>query len=153
MSKGEKNKALKKRIGTAARKARNSLGLTQEDAAEKIGVTVEFYSRIERGTALPSLTTFLRMALTFAMSTDALFGLNDEQDAPRVIKEYAAQEPDDPPELKRIIRRLRKATDKVLHFVNTLINELEKLSGDDKPSKKSKRGRRRSRSKDKGEDG
>lgn len=39
------------------KKARKSLGLTQEQVAEKIGITANSYARIERGDAKPSYDT------------------------------------------------------------------------------------------------
>lgn len=121
-------KSLEKRIGKAARKARVSLGMTQEDAAEQINVSVEFYSRIERGTALPSLKTFLRMAVTFGVSTDKLLGLTENEAAQRLIMEFSTPPPDDPPELKRLVRKLRKTSVHRVRFVNTILNEMEKVS-------------------------
>ena len=82
---------LKKRIGNAARRARVSLGYTQEDAAEEIGVTVEYYARIERGTSLPSLRKFLRIAFAFGLSTDQMLGLTENAEAQRILEELASR--------------------------------------------------------------
>lgn len=38
------------------KKAREKMGLTQEEVAEKAGVHVNYYARVERGEATPSLT-------------------------------------------------------------------------------------------------
>ena len=119
--------ALKKKVSTNARKARVSLGMTQQDAAEAIGVSVEFYSRIERGTALPSLKTCIRMAVAFEVSTDKLVGLAEDDDVTSAIEQYKAPPPEDPPELKRIFRRLRKASPFFLQRADNTIREMEKL--------------------------
>ena len=37
------------------KKAREGLGLTQEEVAEKAGIHVNYYARIERGNATPAL--------------------------------------------------------------------------------------------------
>ncbi|MEM9491579.1 MAG: helix-turn-helix domain-containing protein, partial [Myxococcota bacterium] len=116
------------RIGKLARKARVSLGLTQEDAAERLGVTVEFYARIERGSAQPSLRTLIRMAVAFELSTDYLIGLSDEEEAPRVVQRYLAREPDDPPELKRLIRRLRQGNPGFVELVAILVRSIQRWS-------------------------
>ncbi|MEM9491193.1 MAG: helix-turn-helix transcriptional regulator, partial [Myxococcota bacterium] len=62
------NRELAKSIGVAARQARKALHLTQEDAAERINVSSEFYARIERGTSLPSIITFARIVSTLGVS-------------------------------------------------------------------------------------
>ena len=38
-----------KKIGKALKKARKSLGLTQAQVAEKVGISSNYYSMIERG--------------------------------------------------------------------------------------------------------
>jgi transcriptional regulator with XRE-family HTH domain len=62
-------------IGRTARQARQALGLTQEQVAEKLGVSVEFCSRIERGIALPSLKTFVQLAQVLRVDANTLLGL------------------------------------------------------------------------------
>ena len=62
-------------IGRTARQARHALGLTQEQVAEKLGVSVEFCSRIERGVALPSLKTFVQLAEVLRVDANTLLGL------------------------------------------------------------------------------
>ncbi len=79
-------------IGTAVRQARHALGLTQEQVAEKLGVSVEFCSRIERGVALPSLTTFVRLAAVLRVDGNTLFGLKSA-DAVRAPTPIAGASP------------------------------------------------------------
>ena len=62
-------------IGRTARQARQALGLTQEQVAEKLGVSVAFCSRIERGVALPSLKTFVQLAQVLRVDANTLLGL------------------------------------------------------------------------------
>lgn len=118
------NKELAKSIGTAARQARKALHLTQEDAAERIDVSVEFYARIERGTSLPSILTFARVVAALGVSADALLG------RPASIvsanASWAAPTPSDSPEIRRLLRRLRKAEPSALRLVNMLLKELER---------------------------
>ncbi len=54
--------ALKLRIGVAVREARKRAQLTQEELAERVGKSTEAISNIERGRALPALTTLLELA-------------------------------------------------------------------------------------------
>jgi transcriptional regulator with XRE-family HTH domain len=46
----------KKELGERLRKAREQAGLTQAEVAEKAGVHVNYYARIERGEENPSYT-------------------------------------------------------------------------------------------------
>jgi transcriptional regulator with XRE-family HTH domain len=54
--------ALKLQIGVAVREARKRAQLTQEELAERVGKSTEAISNIERGRALPALTTLLELA-------------------------------------------------------------------------------------------
>ena len=123
------NKQLAKSIGAAAREARKALHLTQEDAAERINVSVEFYARIERGTSLPSIGTFARMVPALGVSADALLGrltaAAQSAQASGVGMSWAPAPPSDGPEVRRLIRRLRKARSSTLRLVAMLVKELD----------------------------
>lgn len=128
----EMDKALAQSIGNAAREARRLLKLTQEDAAERIGVSVEFYSRIERGAALPSLTTFVRMAHVLNVSSDVMIGRqpsgdHEAQAAPSLLPSQREERAD----VRRVIRRLRHASPGTLRFVALLLKEMEQAKGGD----------------------
>lgn len=56
------------------RTQRKNHGLTQENLAEAIGVTVGAVSKWENGTTSPDLVTLMEMADLFATSVDALLG-------------------------------------------------------------------------------
>ena len=120
-------KELAKMIGTAARQARKNLQLTQEDAAERINVSVEFYARIERGNSLPSILTFARIVSALGVSADALLGrgpiIAPSMGGPG---SWASSPPSDNAEIRRIVRRLRKASPSTLRLVNLLVKELER---------------------------
>lgn len=120
------DRSQRKAIGNAVRKARNSLELTQADAAEEINVSVEFYARIERGSAAPSLDTLLRMATVFRTSTDNLLGLTADETAQRMIEKYTPSKPKDPPELRRLFRRLRAKQPRVIKFIQTMLHSLDR---------------------------
>lgn len=154
------NKELAKTIGTSARIARKALRLSQEDAAERINVSVEFYGRIERGASLPSILTFVRIAGALKVSADYLLGAKvswvptEDEDSPEVklvldrwrkdpcpradfvlgrkfwMPESPKDSPKDSPEIRRLLRRLRKAKPSALRLVSLLLKELE---GDKKP--------------------
>ncbi len=61
-------------IGEKIREERKKIGMTQEDLAEKVGISVNFVSLIENGKNM-SLDTMIRIANTFNVSVDYL--LND----------------------------------------------------------------------------
>lgn len=125
------DKALAQSIGKAARKARLSLGLTQEDAAERIGVSVEFYSRIERGAALPSLATFVRMAYVLNLSSDVMIGRRKAEDGEfQLSPDLLPPQREEKPEVRRVIRRLRNASPGTLRFVGMLLKEMEQLQAE-----------------------
>lgn len=124
------DKELAESIGNAARTARSSLKLTQEDAAERIGVSAEFYARIERGNALPSVPTLARISTSLGVSADSLLGHSpedeQEQELPVQVQPAAPPAPEDGPELRRLARRLRKASPATLRLVALLVKELER---------------------------
>ena len=120
---------LAKKIGAAARAARKALQLTQEDTAERLNVSVEFYARIERGTSLPSIVTFANIVRVLGVSGDALLGRPGAPAvAPMGIPSWAPAPPNDGPELRRLARRLRKSSPATLRAVNLLLREIENIT-------------------------
>jgi transcriptional regulator with XRE-family HTH domain len=110
---------LAKTIGTAARFARQAQGLTQEDAADAVGVSSEFYARIERGRTLPSTPTLASIASALNVSADVLLGLEDlpsRKRTPITIEDRSA---------KLVIRRLRDARPSTVRLVNLLLHEVD----------------------------
>ncbi|MEM9491756.1 MAG: helix-turn-helix transcriptional regulator [Myxococcota bacterium] len=122
------NKELAKCIGEAARAARKALQLTQEDVAERIGVSVEFYARIERGTSLPSIITFTRLVAVLNISADVLLGRRPLGATPYALDPWAPERTEEPPQLRRVVRRLRGATPGTLRVVSLLLKELERIN-------------------------
>jgi transcriptional regulator with XRE-family HTH domain len=125
------DKELAQTIGNAAREARRSLQLTQEDAAERIGVSVEFYSRIERGAALPSLTTFVRMSQVLNVSSDVLIGRSKAgAGQAQAVPSLLPSQREERPEVRRVVRKLRGASPGTLRFVALLLKEMERQPGE-----------------------
>ncbi|MCP3137276.1 helix-turn-helix transcriptional regulator [Pyxidicoccus xibeiensis] len=117
------NEELAITVGAAARAARARLGLTQADVAERVGIAMEVYSRMERGKVLPSVTTLRRLCQVLRIGADTLLGLEVVVLAPP-LEEGAADAPpgEDPPRLRRLMRALRaldaaqlKAVAQVVH--------------------------------------
>jgi transcriptional regulator with XRE-family HTH domain len=118
-------KELARSIGAAARQARTALELTQEDAAERIEVSVEFYARIERGNSLPSVPTLARIAGVLGVSADALLGRTAY--VPGVAPAWGqVAPPTDAPELRRVMRMVRRASPGALRLVTVLLKEIER---------------------------
>lgn len=61
-----------KAIGTRIKKVREAKDLTQEQLAEKIGVSPTYMSVIERGVKLPRLRTFIEIANALDTTSDSL---------------------------------------------------------------------------------
>lgn len=113
-------------LGNAARQARTALGLTQERVAEQLDVSAEFYSRIERGVAHPSIDTFVRMMTVLGVSADALLGTGHAR--PGAPATGATATPGDLPELRQVLDALRRASPSTRYLVRALLNELDRAS-------------------------
>jgi putative transcriptional regulator len=59
-------------------KYRTTVGLTQEQLAEKVGVTRQTIIAIERGNYTPSVLLALKLAETFSVSVETLFTISYE---------------------------------------------------------------------------
>ena len=94
-------------IGRAARKARLSLGLTQEDAAERVGVATEVYGKYERGDLRPSTPTLVKLSKVLGTSVDILVGLAADENAAASETTEPAPVPPLPPDFRRLRRTLR----------------------------------------------
>jgi transcriptional regulator with XRE-family HTH domain len=116
------NKDFRRTLGKAARDARKALGLTQENVAERLDVSVEFYGRIERGVAWPSVDVFARMISILGVSADSLLGV----EAARASGAAPLIQKDDPLELRDVLDLVCKARPSVVRLVSALVRELER---------------------------
>ncbi|HYO70979.1 MAG TPA: helix-turn-helix transcriptional regulator [Archangium sp.] len=66
-------------LGETARAARERLGLTQAQVAQQMGLAPNVYGRIERGGMMPAVPTLRKLALTLAISADALLALSRKE--------------------------------------------------------------------------
>ncbi|MCI8589346.1 MAG: helix-turn-helix domain-containing protein [Clostridiales bacterium] len=62
-----------KRIGKRVKEAREQLGLTQEEFAEKTNFTVNYISTIERGASFPRCENLIKLINALETSADAIF--------------------------------------------------------------------------------
>ena len=124
---------LKKTIGAAARAARKRLGITQEDVAARMDCSAEFYARIERGHAFPSVATLNKIVDVLQVRADELLGLTGEGEG-EISKAQAIRNrnlyDDLSPELRRLLGRLRIAEPGTLRLITSIAKELERTAGD-----------------------
>ena len=68
-------------IGKNIRKCRRENGMTQEDVAEKLGVTPDYVSKVENAQKHPSLKLLDRLAILYNMDmSEFITGINPEHD-------------------------------------------------------------------------
>jgi transcriptional regulator with XRE-family HTH domain len=114
-------KRLVREIGAACRRGRDSLGLTQQEASERIGVSAEYYARIERGVSVPSTVTMFHIAHVFGVDLDKLIKDGVGVTNPwawtpeHVAQEFPAES------FGALCRRARKAKDLTQHAVGRRI--------------------------------
>lgn len=94
-------------IGATARAARETLGLTQAQVAEKVNLVPLVYSRLERGKMLPSVPTLLRICDALDISADEALG----RSVPEKGKKRAEEASEN---LRRLIALSRKLDEKQL---------------------------------------
>lgn len=105
-------------IGHRARRARRARRMTRADVAARLGVTTEYYARIERGHALPGVTTFARLAGTLDLHLDAIIERAAGGELP------GSAPPSDPLPVRRVLRRLRRASPSARALVMELLDAL-----------------------------
>ena len=107
------------------RASRQALGWTQAELAERVEIAVEVCGRLERGRVLPRADTLVRLAAALGVSTDSLLGVSPDAGPPM---DRAAAEPGveygDPPELRRLVRRLRGESRRTIRLLDALVSAL-----------------------------
>jgi len=66
-------------VSNTVRENRRRLGWTQEELAQRVGVSRQSIISIERGRYIPSLPLALRFARVFDCTADDLFALEDDR--------------------------------------------------------------------------
>ncbi|WNG34268.1 helix-turn-helix transcriptional regulator [Archangium violaceum] len=90
---------LQKTIGEAARTAREGLGLTQAQVAQKAGMSAQVYGRIERGGMMPSVPALRRLAAALGVSPAVLLDMSP--------REVPSTDKDLSPEIRKAVGILR----------------------------------------------
>lgn len=116
-------------LGAASRAARVRMGLTQADVAERIGMASEVYGRLERGHMLPSVQNLRRLCVVLNVPPHELLGLGENLAAPPPAKEKgsgaAKVREDDTPEMRRLMRNLRKLSPVQLKLMNLVATAMQ----------------------------
>lgn len=72
---------MKLRISEVIREKRKAKGLTQEELAEKVGVSAGYIGQVERGELTPSLSVIAMLVDILALDANTLF-IEQNEDAP-----------------------------------------------------------------------
>lgn len=99
----EEAESLMSTMGPRIRAARNQIGVTQRQLARRLGLSESFYARIEKGHALPSVGTLVKIVDVLGLSVDYLFGFTHYDPQPRIVKVVK-----EPPMIARIVDRARE---------------------------------------------
>ncbi len=109
-------------LGAAARAARLRAGLTQAEAAEKVGLAPGVYGRIERGGMMPSVPTLRRLSIILKIPSDTLLSLSHTEVTAWVDSLPAKEERS--PELRKLARSLRTLSPSQLKVLNVIATAL-----------------------------
>lgn len=66
-------KELRRRLGLRIREVRRARGLTQEELAERVGISPRYLSRVEVGQQNPSIQTVAQLATALDIELSELF--------------------------------------------------------------------------------
>ncbi|MBU8900861.1 helix-turn-helix domain-containing protein [Corallococcus sp. M34] len=112
------NEDLAATIGAISRAAREQMGLTQAEVADRVGLVPPVYSRLERGQMLPSVPTLYRLCTELMLSPEDLLGLADSSaKGPRT-------HPEDDSNLRRLLFLARKLDERKLDALVRITTEL-----------------------------
>ena len=105
-------------IGNRIRISRENAGLTQEELAEKLNLSAQFISTIERGVAGASLATIIRLCEVLNVSTEWLLrGLEATPSTDRIAKMESLSKPQ--------LAVVDKLTDDLLQLLEVTRKEAE----------------------------
>lgn len=84
---------------------RRSLGLSQEELAQRIGVTRQAVSKWELGTSVPELQAVVKLAREFGVTTDYLLVEEEDRQESQQSREPEPTQPDWTEKLPRFLKR------------------------------------------------
>jgi transcriptional regulator with XRE-family HTH domain len=97
------------RLGAALRAARGRQRLTQEELAERSGLSYKFIGEIERGSGNPTIETIDRLAEALGVGVGSLFVEMDHHHAPN---DYQIS--------KRELQRVRDALESIVEVTDSV---------------------------------
>lgn len=109
---------LQKVLGAVARSAREVLGWTQNQVAERAGLTGPVYGRVERGHMMPSVPTLRRIALALDVPPNALLDIS--------LKEMPTSSEDLSPAMRQVFALLRSWPERKRALAVELLRVLDK---------------------------
>lgn len=80
-------------MGQRIRKRRIQLGITQDELARQMGVSLSFIGHLERGTRKASIDTLVALSNTLSISTDSLLAASINR-SPDALEEILHLEPE-----------------------------------------------------------
>lgn len=103
---------------------RNRAGYTQQELADKIGVSKQVICMYEKGRRRPSYEVEEAIADVFNVSLDVLRGIDEEikdADTARIVRQIQKR-----PELKDLVIHLCKMDDETIGKITMIVNMVEK---------------------------
>lgn len=101
----------KETIGKRISNERKSIGLTQAELSEKIGISEKYLSRIECGKQLPSIVIIAKICEGLCISTDKLLSLNQiaisNNSLHNEISKFSIEEQKQILEIIKIIKKIK----------------------------------------------
>lgn len=73
-------------MGQIIKKLRKGCGFTQEELAERIGVTYQAVSKWENNSGMPDISLIVPLASVLNVSTDVLFGIDETAESEEALK-------------------------------------------------------------------
>ena len=111
VSTGGKMPLSKETIGKRISNERKSIGLTQAELSEKIGISEKYLSRIECGKQLPSVVIIAKICAVLCISTDKLLSLDQStisnNSLHNEISEFSIEEQKQILEIIKIIKKIK----------------------------------------------
>jgi len=101
-------------LSAQARSLRQDQGLTQEEVAERSGLSVDYVEKIERGTTSPTVETVRQLAQGLGVRISTLFDLYEEDLSPE----------DSQTALVELTRYLRSKSVKDVRFAYSIIRQI-----------------------------
>ena len=113
---------VEKRIGGKITEIRLAQKLTQAELAERVGVSVESISRMERGVSFPSLKTVERVATALNAPLRSFFGFDEEPAADKSFERELSK-------LTAFLRTLREDEINLVHKILRVVFRSLRESG------------------------